>query len=173
MSRLFGSGSSAGKSLEVRTTAYTHTERDHRAYGRKTAAGTTLQAGRVTTAASDWSFLPFGTEFRIKGDSTLYKIEDYGSALVGTQTIDIYRPSHRAMNSWGVRHVEIEIVKAGCVATSMEILSDRTRYRHCRSMLNGLKSGRSLLKSATGSSSSSGDSRRVVRPGRFGGLRAG
>ena len=127
------------KELKVRTTAYTHTESDHLQHGKKTAAGTTLQSGKINSAAADWSFLPVGTTFRIKGDDTLYKVEDYGRALVGTETIDIYRPSSQSMNRWGVRNVEIEIIEKGCVKRSLELLSGRTHFAHCQEMFDKLK----------------------------------
>ncbi len=132
----------ARRPIAVRTTAYTHTESDHLVYGRKTAIGTTLKHGKVNSAAADWSFLPVGTKFRIVGDDTLYEVDDYGSALVGTETVDIYRPSRNSMNRWGVRHVDIEIVERGCVDTSIAVLKGRTAWRHCREMLDRLRAGR-------------------------------
>jgi 3D (Asp-Asp-Asp) domain-containing protein len=131
--------SSADDDTEVvRTTAYTHTESDHIEYGRKTAIGTTLKSGGLNSAAADWSVYPVGTKFKIAGNDTIYEIEDYGSALVGTETIDIYRPSQSAMNAWGVKYVDIEIVEMGCIATSIAILQGRTKYAHCRAMLERL-----------------------------------
>lgn len=125
--------------MKVRTTAYTHTEADHRQWAKKTAAGTTLKSGKITSAAADWSFLPLGTTFRIKGHDTLYKVEDYGRALVGTKTIDIYRPTTKSMNAWGVRHVDIEIVKRGSVEKSIELLDGRDHHAHCWKMLEQLR----------------------------------
>ena len=128
--------SGQGDRRTVRTTAYTHTESDHVKYGRKNALGTRLQrSSSYTSAAADWSRFPVGTTFRMKGSKTNYIIDDYGSALVGTDTIDIYHTSKSAMNRWGVRHVEIEITKMGDYDRSREILSQRTKYRHCRQML--------------------------------------
>ncbi|NNE92081.1 MAG: 3D domain-containing protein [Verrucomicrobiales bacterium] len=124
------------KYQKVRTTAYTHTESDHIQYGRKNALGTRLRLDKYyTSAASDWSKYPVGTKFRMKGKDTVYVIDDYGSALVGTGTIDIYHPTKRAMWNWGVRHVEIEIIELGDFEKSREILAERTRWRHCRKML--------------------------------------
>lgn len=122
----------------VRTTAYTHSERDHLKYGRKTARGTTLRSGEVNSAAADWSVYPVGTKFKITGVDRVYEIDDYGSALVGTETIDLYKPTRSLMNSWGVRHVDIEIVEEGCVETSIKILKGRKGYWHCRAMLERL-----------------------------------
>ena len=40
-------------------------------------------------------------------------IDDYGGALVGTNTIDLYKTSRAAMRRWGVRHVDIDIIEWG------------------------------------------------------------
>jgi 3D (Asp-Asp-Asp) domain-containing protein len=96
----------------VRTTAYTHEEADHQAYGRSNAIGTTLQCSRnYTSAAADWSRFPLGTKFQIVGEPTVYVIDDCGGALYGTNTIDIYRPNMASMNAWGTRHVQIKILE--------------------------------------------------------------
>ncbi len=129
------SRSSSREYRKVRTTAYTHTEDDHREYRRNNALGTRLQCSRrYTSAAADWSRYPVGTVFRIKGSRTEYVIDDYGSALVGTGTIDIYHRNKRGMDKWGVRHVEIEILKWGSFSKSREILQARLKYDHCRQM---------------------------------------
>ncbi|MBL9151121.1 MAG: hypothetical protein JNK37_01480 [Verrucomicrobiales bacterium] len=121
---------------EVRTTAYTHTEADHIEYGRKTAAGTTLRYGKgYSSAAADWSKYPLGTKFKIEGMDTTFVVDDYGRALVGTETIDIYKPSRSAMNNWGVRHVDIQVLEMGDFEKSREILAGRTKYAHVRQML--------------------------------------
>lgn len=126
--------------MTVRTTAYTHSEADHVKYGHKTAINTKLKAEpHYTSAASDWSFLPVGTTFTINGDDHRYVIDDYGSALVGTHTIDIYRPSRRSMNTWGVKVVDISIECVGDYHKSLAILQDRTKYEHVRQMLQGIK----------------------------------
>ena len=125
--------------LRVRTTAYTHTEADHLKYGRKTAVGTRLVSGKVNSAAADWSFLPLGTTFKISGSDTIYHVEDYGSALVGTETVDIYRPSKKSMWTWGVRHVDIEIIEEGDIEASIAFLKKRPKSKHCRKMLVSLQ----------------------------------
>jgi len=119
----------------VRTTAYTCSEDDHIQYGSKSAVGTPLKYNdRVRSAAADWSFYPMGTVFKIKGQPYLYVIDDYGSALTGTGTIDIYQPSRSMMNTWGRRNVEISVVQWGSLERSAKILSGRTGYSHCRQM---------------------------------------
>jgi 3D (Asp-Asp-Asp) domain-containing protein len=120
----------------VRTTAYTHTESDHLIYGAKNATGTELRyTNRVRSAAADWSFYPVGTTFRIKGLPYLYVVDDYGSALTGTGTIDIYNPTKEVMNLWGTRNVELNIVQWGSFTRSAELLSKVKNYDHCRTML--------------------------------------
>jgi 3D (Asp-Asp-Asp) domain-containing protein len=124
----------------VRTTAYTCSEDDHLVYGSKNATGTTLRyTDKVRSAAADWSFYPVGTTFRIKGLPYLYVVDDYGSALTGTGTVDIYKPSKAIMNQWGRRNVELTIVQWGSFNRSAEILSQRTGYSHCRAMLANIR----------------------------------
>ena len=120
----------------VRTTAYTCSEDDHLIYGSKNATGTPLRyTNRVRSAAADWSFYPVGTTFRIKGLPYLYVIDDYGSALTGTGTVDLYKPTKDVMNLWGRRNVEITIVQWGSFTRSAEILRQRTKHAHCAQML--------------------------------------
>lgn len=120
----------------VRTTAYTCSEDDHLIYGSKNATGTHLRyTNKVRSAAADWSFYPVGTTFRIKGLPYLYVVDDYGSALTGTGTVDIYKPNKEIMNLWGRRTVELTIVQWGSFTRSAELLSQRTGFDHCRKML--------------------------------------
>lgn len=119
----------------VRTTAYTHTESDHKKYGKATASGAQLKYGSVRSAATDWSVYPVGTVFKIEGEPHLYQVDDYGSALVGTNTIDLYKPTKSAMNAWGARHVNIQVVKWGSFSKSLAIMKPRTKYPHIRQMV--------------------------------------
>jgi 3D (Asp-Asp-Asp) domain-containing protein len=123
----------------VRTTAYTHSEDDHIVYGNKNAAGTDLRYTRgVRSAAADWSFYPLGTTFRIKGLPYLYVVDDYGSALTGTGTIDLYKPSKDVMNLWGRRNVEVQVVRWGSFARSAAVLAKRDHWPHCKCMLENI-----------------------------------
>lgn len=124
---------------KVRTTAYTHSEADHLRHGSKTAVGTTLQYGRISSAAADWSRWPVGSLFRIRETGQLYMVEDYGRALAGTNTIDLYKPSRSAMNRWGVRNVTIENLQWGSVERSLAILRPRAKYKHIRRMINEIE----------------------------------
>jgi len=133
-----GTTSKAGSRMTVRTTAYTHTE----AGGVKNGVGGRLRfKSPVRSAAADWSWLPLGTRFCLCSDQEKqqYVIEDYGSALVGKQTIDMYMPSMRMVNQWGVRHVEIEILEWGSKAMSLKLLEGRQRRDHVRQMVAALR----------------------------------
>lgn len=138
----------ADRTRIVRTTAYTCSEDDHLIYGSKNATGTTLRYNdRVRSAAADWSFYPVGTTFRIKGLPYLYVVDDYGSALLGTGTVDIYKPSKAIMNQWGRRNVELTVVQWGSFTRSAELLSKRTGYAHCKAMLANIVRQRPDLSS--------------------------
>jgi len=129
----------------VRTTAYTCSEDDHIEYGSMNAAGTPLRyTDRVRSAAADWAVYPVGTVFRIKGMPQLFVVDDYGSALTGTGTVDIYTPSKQYMGAWGRRNVELTVVQWGSYARSAEILAKRTHFPHCAQMyaaINRMTSG--------------------------------
>ena len=126
---------------DVRTTAYTHSESDHIVHGVKTAAGSKLKFGSVRSAAADWSVYPVGTVFQIEGEPHLYEVDDYGSALVGTETIDLYKPNKATMNKWGVRRVNINVVKWGSFAKSLAIMEPRKRNSHVRKMVEKIERG--------------------------------
>jgi 3D (Asp-Asp-Asp) domain-containing protein len=127
-----------GTETRVRTTAYTATEPNGGGY--KSAIGTTLRhSGPIYSAAADWSWMPLGTVFRMKDTGRTYKVEDYGSALVGRKTVDIYMPNDAKMNAWGVRQVDIEIVEMGCFQKSLEVLKPRQKFRHVRKMVESLQ----------------------------------
>jgi 3D (Asp-Asp-Asp) domain-containing protein len=187
-----------GDFQNVRTTAYTHTESDHLAYGNHTALGGRLHAAtgavrraeytpraipvsgddpadyrrasysgpaierfslketkttklvktkhgtkRVTvtkkpqigSAAADWSRWPAGTVFRLISTGQVFRVEDYGWALAGRNTIDLYMPSRSAMNSWGAREENIQILQWGDAHHSLGLLQGHQGYRHIRRMV--------------------------------------
>lgn len=121
----------------VRTTAYTHSEADHIKHGRSTALGTRLQSGPIKSAAADWSRWPAGTVFRIAETGETFQVDDYGWALAGTNTIDLYKTSRSAMNAWGVRRVTIENLRWGNPERSLAILRGRSKHRHVKRMVEG------------------------------------
>ena len=130
----------------VRTTAYTHSESDHRQYGHRSALGSCLQCGNVRSAAADWSRWPAGTMFRILDTGETYQVDDYGWALAGTNTIDLYKPSRSQMNAWGVRRVNIEVLEWGSVDRSLAILRPRGKYRHIQRMISQIEDRYSDLR---------------------------
>ena len=120
---------------KVRTTAYTHSE----GTGGKNAIGQRLSGGKLKSASSDWSRYPLGTRFRIVSSGDEYVIDDYGGALVGTNTIDLYKPSRLEMQRWGVRHEEIEIIHWGSSEDSLKVLRQRRGVGRVRRMIAGLE----------------------------------
>ncbi len=159
---------------QVRTTAYTHTEADHRQYGNLSAVGSVLHAApppvvpravpiagsdresrnyqpiayvsrrqpayvysnpTYGSAAADWSRWPVGTIFRLISTGQLYRVEDYGWALSGRNTIDLYMATPRDMNSWGVRQELIRVVQWGDPNESLRRLASHTKYRHIKRMV--------------------------------------
>ena len=138
-------GSGSHPRHTVRTTAYTHTERG----GRHNAIGSRLSSNRVMSAASDWSVYPLGTKFRIVGTNENYVIDDYGTALVGTNTIDLYKPSRLEMRRWGVRRVDIDILQWGSAQESLRVLTPRAKHRQVQKMILALRR-KSLVQHSTG-----------------------
>jgi 3D (Asp-Asp-Asp) domain-containing protein len=130
-----GSGA-AGLSKIVRTTAYTCTEPG----GRHDACGGILNdCAAVHSAAADWSRYPVGTVFKIVETGEVCQIDDYGSALIGTNTIDLYKDSRGKMRTWGVRMVHIQILAWGSARRSLEILTPRAGCSHVRPMIAALR----------------------------------
>ena len=126
----------------VKTTAYSHLESDSLQYGTKNAQGDNLKFGRVRSAAADWSRYPVGTKFKIKGLPYEYVVDDYGSALVGTDTIDLYKPQMGMIDQWGARNVGIEVLEWGSFEESKRILESRKHKPeadHVRKMLNNIE----------------------------------
>ena len=135
-------GRSIPNKFVVKTTAYTHTEADHIEYGTKTALGDQLKFGMLRSAAADWSRYPVGTRFKIKGLPYEYVVDDYGSALVGTDTIDLYKPNSLHMDEWGARNVGIEVLEWGSFEESKRILESRKHKPsadHVRRMLRNIE----------------------------------
>lgn len=151
----------------VRTTAYTHTESDHLAYGARNALGGPLRAAEIPriavatpvpgtgggfqrpdavmpataapvvygSAAADWSRWPAGTEFRLLSTGELFRVDDYGFALAGRNTIDLYKPTRAAMNAWEVRREPLQILRWGDPQESLRRLRGHQKYRHIRRMV--------------------------------------
>ncbi len=140
---------SAQRMQRVRTTAYTHTERG--GGGPRNALGDRLSAHHVMSAASDWSRFPLGTHFRIADTNEEYIIDDYGTALIGTDTIDLYKTNRLAMKQWGVRHVDIAILEWGSEEKSLKVLGPRCKHRCVQRMIAALekKRGKTLAQASS------------------------
>lgn len=118
----------------VRATAYSHMQNEPGAPGRMNAAGGILKWGQVRSAAADWSKYPVGTKFRIKGLPYLYVVDDYGSALAGTNTIDIFHPTLGGIKNWGLRTIEIDVIQWGSWDRTLALLKGRQHRWHTRQM---------------------------------------
>jgi 3D (Asp-Asp-Asp) domain-containing protein len=90
---------------------------------------------QIGSAAADWSRWPAGTVFRLISTGQVYRVEDYGWALAGRNTIDLYMPSRSAMNSWGAREENIQILQWGDPDKSLGMLQGHQGYRHIRRMV--------------------------------------
>ena len=123
----------------VRTTAYTHTEEG----GHRNAIGQRLSSQNNISAAADWSRFPLGTRFQIVGTQDRYIIDDYGGALVGTNTIDLYKTSRKEVRRWGVRRVDIDILEWGSKQESLKVLSPRKKHARVRRMIAGIEANKS------------------------------
>ena len=87
------------------------------------------------SAAADWARWPAGTIFRVVSTGQLYRVEDYGWALSGRNTIDLYMATPGEMNRWGVRQELIQIVQWGDAGESLRHLAAHTKYRHIKRMV--------------------------------------
>jgi hypothetical protein len=101
--------------------------------------GAYLSGNRVMSAASDWSRYPLGTRFRVVETNEVYIIDDYGTALVGSNTIDLYKPSRLEMRRWGVRRVDIDVLQWGSRERSLQVLQPRKKHRQVRQMIVALE----------------------------------
>ncbi|HEV2045145.1 MAG TPA: hypothetical protein VGQ95_00955 [Chthoniobacterales bacterium] len=61
--------------------------------------------------------------------------EDYGWALSGRNTIDLYMANQRDMNSWGARQEPIQVLRWGDPQESLQILRSHTDYKHIKRMV--------------------------------------
>jgi 3D (Asp-Asp-Asp) domain-containing protein len=90
---------------------------------------------QIGSAAADWSRWPAGTVFRLLSTGQNYRVEDYGWALSGRNTIDLYMANQREMNNWGARKEAIEILKWGDPQESLQFLRRHQDYRHIKRMV--------------------------------------
>jgi 3D (Asp-Asp-Asp) domain-containing protein len=120
---------------KVRTTAYSPSEKG----GHRSALDSSLSGRQIMSAASDWSRFPVGTRFRIVDTKEEYIIDDYGTALVGTNTIDLYKKTRLEMKRWGVRQVDIDILEWGSEEQSLKVLGPRAKHKCVQQMILALR----------------------------------
>ena len=87
------------------------------------------------SAAADWSRWPVGTVFRLLSTGQAYRVEDYGWALSGRNTIDLYMSNQHEMNSWGARGETIQILQWGDPQESLQFLRSHQNYKHIKRMV--------------------------------------
>jgi len=90
---------------------------------------------RIGSAAADWSRWPVGTTFRLLSTGQIYRVDDYGWALSGRNTIDLYMANSRDMNTWGARGEPIQILQWGDPQESLRFLQPYQDYRHIKRMV--------------------------------------
>ena len=90
---------------------------------------------QIGSAAADWSRWPAGTVFRLLSTGQNYRVEDYGWALSGRNTIDLYMANRREMDTWGARQETIEVLKWGDPEESLQFLRRHQDYRHIKRMV--------------------------------------
>jgi len=95
---------------------------------------------KIGSAAADWGRWPMGTTFRLLSTGQTYRIEDYGWALSGRNTIDLYMSNRRDMNTWGARQEPIQILHWGDPQQSLQFLQSHTDYKHIKRMVLELQS---------------------------------
>ena len=117
----------------VTTTRVTKTTMTAR--GTKRAASVSSKPPRIGSAAADWSRWPMGTTFRLLSTGQVYRVEDYGWALSGRNTIDLYMANQRDMNTWGARQEPIQILHWGDPQQSLQVLQSHQDYKHIKRMV--------------------------------------
>lgn len=117
----------------VTTTRVTKTTTPVR--GTKRAVAVSKVQPRIGSAAADWSRWPMGTTFRLLSTGQMYRVEDYGWALSGRNTIDLYMSNQRDMNTWGARQEPIQILHWGDPEQSLQVLQSHTEHKHIKRMV--------------------------------------
>jgi 3D (Asp-Asp-Asp) domain-containing protein len=120
---------------EKRKSRRTTRRKDKTTRKTKRAVAVSKKVPQIGSAAADWSRWPAGTVFRLLSTGQNYRVEDYGWALAGRNTIDLYMPNKHAMNSWGAREETIEILKWGDPGESLQFLQRHQDYRHIKRMV--------------------------------------
>ena len=125
----------SGAGLEKFSLKPTKTTKIVKTKGGKKKRVTVMTKPQIGSAAADWSRWPAGTVFRLLSTGQVYRVDDYGWALAGRNTIDLYMPTRSAMNSWGAREENIQILQWGDPNASLQRLQKHQGHRHIRRMV--------------------------------------
>ena len=102
--------SASGHALQslgtFKTTAYCPCRSCSEGWGRRTSTGAVAQSGH--TIAVDPRVIPYGSKVMING--VIYTAEDKGGGVKGNH-IDIFFDSHSQSRQYGVRKVEVFLIK--------------------------------------------------------------
>ena len=100
-----GTGVTTASSGRYKVTAYCSCARCCGKTNGITASGTRATANHTVAAPSTFAF---GTQMVINGRT--YVVEDRGGAIQGNR-IDVYMNSHAEAIAWGVRYLDVEVIK--------------------------------------------------------------
>lgn len=117
------------------TTTTTTTRTVKIVHGKRVVTKTKPQPPKIGSAAADWARWPVGTTFRLLSTGQIYRVDDYGWALAGRNTIDLYMATEAEMNAWGARAEPIQIVRWGDSEESLRLLLPHQDYKHIRRMV--------------------------------------
>ena len=122
---------------ETRTTSRvtTTTRANKTARGAKRAIAVSKSTPKIGSAAADWSRWPMGTTFRLLSTGQIYRVDDYGWALSGRNTIDLYMATRGEMNNWGARQEPIQVLHWGDPQDSLRFLETKQNYKHIKRMV--------------------------------------
>ncbi len=120
---------------ETRTVTRTTTRVTKTTRGGKKVVVTKTKPPKIGSAAADWSRWPAGTSFRLLSTGQIYRVDDYGWALSGRNTIDLYMATPREMSSWGARQEPIQILHWGDAQESLRLLAPHRDHRHIKRMI--------------------------------------
>jgi 3D (Asp-Asp-Asp) domain-containing protein len=120
---------------ETRTVTRTTTRVTKTTRGGKKIVVTKTKPPKIGSAATDWSRWPAGTTFRLLSTGQIYRVDDYGWALSGRNTIDLYMATPREMSSWGARQEPIQILHWGDAEESLRLLAPHQNHPHIKRMI--------------------------------------
>lgn len=117
------------------STATTRATKTTTVRGAKHAVAASKPSSKIGSAAADWGRWPMGTTFRLLSTGQTYRVEDYGWALSGRNTIDLYMSNRRDMNTWGARLEPIQVLHWGDPQQSLQVLQSHTDHKHIKRMV--------------------------------------